>query len=65
MNSDTLVAMNACNQHSDLDFEIPVLTENKQTKEFLEHMADFQSGEKKIKDEFRTSCCTRKEGTAQ
>ena len=37
----------------------------KQTKEFLEDMADFQSGEKKIKDEFRTSCCTRKEGTAQ
>ena len=65
MNSDTLVAMNACNQHSDLDFEIPVLTENKQIKEFLEDMAGFQSGEKKVKDEFRTSCCTRKEGTAQ
>ena len=38
--------------------------EKKQKKEFLEDMADSQSAEKKIKDEFRTSC-TRKEGTAQ
>ena len=56
--------MNACNQHSDLDFEIPVLTGKKTKKEFLEDMANSQSAEKKIKDEFRTSC-TRKEGTAQ